>query len=540
MSPASTAPSTAAALARLGSSPTDEHEARAFFERRLRTGVGVLVWLWGAAWGINIGFTAAFIPQRLGPILRFPPTWVSLFVFLALLVMRIWLRRSHDSPRAPIPHATLEAMDAWATVLQGIGIGVMLWPTPREFRPELGFLFGAVLILVLRAAIVPSAPRRTAVIGALTCLPTIIATYPVQARGEPNEYFTAPWIGVLGITIWSAASIACTVVISAVIYGLAKRIREAMQLGQYTLVEKIGEGGMGVVYRARHALLRRPTAIKLLPDASSAAVARFEREVQRTSELGSPHVVDVYDFGRTAEGVFYYAMELLDGIDLDTLVREDGPQPPARVRHLLRQIAEALAEAHEVGLVHRDVKPANVIVVDRPRASDHAKLLDFGLVKELDTEADDSERGPSGTPLYMSPEAFSAPETVDDRSDLYGLGAIGYVLLTGKPPFVASSMMELAALHQDSPVTPPSMCLGRPVPKKLELAVMACLAKTVDARPETAEAFIEMLDECDDVEPWTHDEAHAWWASRAPGIMQSRKKSPVATPQTLGIDVAAR
>ena len=186
-------------------------------------------------------------------------------------------------------------------------------------------------------------------------------------------------------------------------------MREARRLGPYTLVEKIGEGGMGAVYRASHALLRRPTAIKILPPqrAGEMDLARFEREVQMTSQLTSPHTVSVYDYGRTPDGLFYYAMEFLDGIDLEELVRRDGPMPPGRVVHVLRQVCEALGEAHRAGLIHRDVKPANILLCERGGRFDVAKVVDFGLVKSV-SGSDPGvtlENTVPGTPHYMAPES---------------------------------------------------------------------------------------------------------------------------------------
>ncbi len=208
--------------------------------------------------------------------------------------------------------------------------------------------------------------------------------------------------------------------ISSVIYGLRQTVREARRLGPYTLVEKIGEGGMGAVYRASHALLRRPTAIKILPPqrAGEMDLARFEREVQMTSQLTSPHTVSVYDYGRTPDGLFYYAMEYLDGIDLEELVRRDGPMPPARVVHVLRQVCEALGEAHRAGLIHRDVKPANILLCERGGRFDVAKVVDFGLVKSVaGTDPGVTlENTAPGTPHYMAPEALSSPDRIDARS----------------------------------------------------------------------------------------------------------------------------
>jgi serine/threonine protein kinase len=266
------------------------------------------------------------------------------------------------------------------------------------------------------------------------------------------------------------------------------RVEASKRLGPYTLEEKIGEGGMGVVYRASHERLRRPAAVKLLaPDrAGERSLERFEREVQLTSMLSHPNTIAIYDFGRTDEGTFYYAMEYLDGLDLERLVEREGPQPPARVAHLLAQLSGALVEAHGAGLVHRDVKPANVMVCERGGASDVVKLLDFGLIKDLACESDADPHSIEGTPSYISPEAVTAPETVDARSDLYAVGAVGYFLLTGAAPFSGKSVIEVCSHHIHSEPVAPSARLGHAVPRELEELILRCLAKSPDDRPADA------------------------------------------------------
>ncbi|MCR9296276.1 MAG: serine/threonine protein kinase, partial [bacterium] len=242
---------------------------------------------------------------------------------------------------------------------------------------------------------------------------------------------------------------------------------EAQQLGQYTLSEKLGSGGMGSVYIGHHAMLRRPTAIKLLDveKMNDLAVERFEREVQITCQLNHPNTIAIYDYGRTPEGVFYYAMEYLDGLDLQTLVDDHGPLPEARVIHILLQICGSLFEAHTRELVHRDIKPANIMLNRRGGVPDVVKVLDFGLVKDRDPTkaAESGDRGLVGTPLYMSPEAIQSPLSVDARSDLYAVGAVGYFLLTGEPVFAAKSMSELIRMQVDEQPRPPSTRTQQPI-----------------------------------------------------------------------------
>jgi serine/threonine protein kinase len=301
----------------------------------------------------------------------------------------------------------------------------------------------------------------------------------------------------------------------------AKAAIDAQPLGRYTLEQKIGEGAMGAVYRARHALLRRPTAIKMLDvdKMNDAAIERFEREVQITCQLNHPSTIVIYDYGRTPEGVFYYAMEYLDGIDLQRLVDEYGPQPPGRVIHILRQVCGSLFEAHSQGLVHRDIKPANVMLNRRGGEPDVVKLLDFGLVKDVHGNGGDTrEAGLAGTPLYMSPEAIQSPMAVDARSDLYSVGAVGYFLLTGQVVFDVRDLAELCRKHIEELPVPPSKRAGRSFSQALEHAVLACLDKSPAKRPQTARDLANLLARCPEASEWSADDADAWWSRHERGL----------------------
>lgn len=271
-----------------------------------------------------------------------------------------------------------------------------------------------------------------------------------------------------------------------------------IQLGPYSLGEKIGEGGMGVVYRARHALLPRPVAIKVLPPAraSERNRQRFEREVRLTSLLTHPNTVTIHESGCAEDGTLYYAMEYLDGQDLQRLVETHGPQSPARVARWLAELCGALSEAHGLGLIHRDVKPANLVTSESNDGTEVLKIVDFGLVQDRQerTRADPSGAGELlGTPLYLSPEAITSPESVDERSDLYAVGAVGYFLLTGSPPFTGKSLLEVCAQHLYTPAVPPSKRVSYAVPAELEALILSCLEKSPSRRPSNAATMRAVL-----------------------------------------------
>jgi len=320
-----------------------------------------------------------------------------------------------------------------------------------------------------------------------------------------------------GLLVISAVAIfVFTVIVARMQRDARNAAIEAKQLGQYTLEQKLGSGAMGVVYRGHHAMLRRPTAIKLLDTekVDDQSIQRFEREVQITCRLNHPSTIAIFDFGRTPEGVFYYAMEYLDGINLQQLIEEDGPQTPGRVISILLQACGSLYEAHAQGLVHRDIKPANIMLCRRGGQPDVCKVLDFGLVKAIDEEemaGMSTGHGLTGTPLYMSPEAIQAPTTVDGRSDIYAIGAVGYFLLTGRPVFDASSIVDLCHKHVEEQPESPRDRLNGKISTQLEHAILSCLEKVRSKRPQTARDLIQLLKACPEAAEWTWEMADAWW-----------------------------
>lgn len=324
------------------------------------------------------------------------------------------------------------------------------------------------------------------------------------------------------------------------------RARRAEQLGQYTLERVIGEGAMGTVYRARHAFLRRPTAVKLLRTerTSSNAARRFEKEVQATSQLVHPNTITIFDYGRTPAGTFYYAMEYLRGLTLDVVVQRYGPLDERRVVHIMRQVCGSLAEAHAAGLVHRDVKPQNLMLCHRGGVPDMVKVLDFGLVKESEVQDADLTRDGAavGTPLYMAPEAAAATGDVDARADLYSLGVVAYFLLTGIQPFFGVNAKEVMRRHMEELPVTPSEKLGKPVAPEIEALVLRLLAKSPASRPQSARAVEEMLDEV--IIPmlghWTDEEGDAWWREHAPQLMSLAEDDASGAPIKLQVDVRSR
>jgi len=316
--------------------------------------------------------------------------------------------------------------------------------------------------------------------------------------------------------------------------------RQVEKVGPYRLVARLGGGAMGVVWEARHALLRRPTAVKLLAPGvqGERALARFEREVQLTAGLTHPSTIAIYDYGRTADGVFYYAMELLRGINLHQLVELDGPVPPARVVHFLRQACGALTEAHAAGLIHRDIKPANMMACVYGGIPDFLKVLDFGLVKDVGVAEGTPKGGAAegsgdaalsqdgsllGTPLYMAPEGMSDPLQVDARADIFALGAVGYFLLTGKSPFPGHTALEVFRLERRGPPPPLSRVAAHPVPVSLAETIGRCLAFRREDRPGSAEVLDAMLEACAVDPPWKVESARSWWRDWGPAALAAAR-----------------
>jgi serine/threonine protein kinase len=408
-------------------------------------------------------------------------------------------------------------------------------------------LSGMAMMVAIRAALIPSSPARTAVITGLFGAPMMLVTFLLIRTAEggfawrPLDSGIFPWLPAGALIIWGFCIVTC-VAISKVMYGLRAEVREARRLGQYVLERKIGSGGMGEVYRARHGMMRRPSAIKLLrqDQGGSANVARFEREVQLTARLTHPNTITIFDYGRTHDGVFYYAMELLDGATLQRIVDLDGAQPAARVVRILSMACGALAEAHAIGLMHRDIKPANIMLCTQGGEQDVVKLLDFGLVKEFQVGRDVKLTGDSaviGTPQYMAPECILDPETVDARTDLYALGAVAYFLLAGRDVFEGKTVVEVCSQHlYQQPASLQSR--GIAISPELDAVVLSCLEKDPKRRPQSAAELRERVEACH-VQAWDRDAVRAWWRDH-PTDLQAAAAPSSSEAHTIAVDMVHR
>jgi serine/threonine-protein kinase len=465
------------------------------------------------------------------------------------------------SPR-PLSPAMLEAFELTMIGMFAVAFAYAQYKTMLDFSLR-GDLARAQLVMSRRVLIstflilsygiyAPASWQRTAlVVGPLALLPygTLLLLYlrhpgPMEWLERMGSEHRASPLGLLGFDAMLLLILAAGSAYGAhTISRLRRQVREAKQLGQYRLSRRLGAGGMGEVYLAEHRFLKRPCALKLIRSSLALGpktLERFEREVRITATLSHPNTVEIYDYGRTEDGTYYYVMEYLEGLSLEELVRRHGVLPPGRVVYLLRQVCHALREAHTAGLVHRDIKPSNIFASQRGGIDDVAKVLDFGLVRPEATTHQPhlSDEGQIlGTPLFMSPEQATGGRELDRRSDVYSLGAVAYYLLTGQPPFDKAGTLEvLIALTRD-PVIPPSQ-LRPEVPEDLEQVVLKCLAKSpADRYPDTQ--TLEMaLSRCSCVDDWNLERAAEWWqgqevdlgSSRTRGVDEQEARSELAIP----------
>lgn len=425
-------------------------------------------------------------------------------------------------------------------------------PVPFEGPHHEGAYFERMLLLsnlqwycIITAygVFIPNTWRRCiAVVAGMIAVPTLMLVLaalvnPIVARYLPF----AMGVNFIGMSFFGAMAVYGSYKIST----LAEEAFAARQLGQYRLLKKLGAGGMGEVYLAEHRLLKRACAVKLIRSDRASdpnILERFEREVQAMSRLRHFNTAEVFDYGRTDDGVLYYVMEYLPGLSLDGLVERHGPVPPPRAIHFLRQLCAALREAHGIGLIHRDIKPGNVLVCRLGGLHDVVKLLDFGLVRVLRSDEGDARKLTQqgftmGTPDYMSPEQATAEDAIDPRSDLYSFGGLAYFLLTGHPPFVGKTTLETLMAHIQQPVPLPRTI--RPdLPADLEAILLRCLAKDPRERYPDAASLDEALAQCRDAGRWTEADASQWWQSH--GTEQEKSQSTDKRPALGAATVASR
>jgi serine/threonine-protein kinase len=478
-------------------------------------------------------FLAAFLPalvvaERRAMLAANPSQWIPRVLSIGVALTLAWLAsRPGISARLKL-YAALGF-----EVLGSFGIAVVEYqhigaPVQQGDMGTVGFGLSWVAAFVLLFSVVVPMPPRIMLLSTSLSVATVPLVYAAGvALGSnlplrPGEFFFALVFPYFIIIIMAYVG-------SRIVYRLGAAVREAREMGSYRLVERLGTGGMGEVWRAQHRMLARPAAIKLIrpeilgvrdPGSRDLLLRRFEREAQATALMCSAHTLALYDFGVTDDGTFYYVSELLDGFDLDQLVRRFGPVPAERAVHFLQQICDSLAEAHEAGLIHRDIKPANVYACRYGRELDFIKVLDFGLVKRRPAETGPGEvtvkEGPSGTPAFMSPEQALGDEGVDARSDLYAVGVVAYWLLTGTLVFKGGTPMETMVMHVHREPEPPSHRTELAIPPELESIVLDCLAKDPRDRPQTADQLAERLAAVPLAREWSDSRAREWWDRHQP------------------------
>jgi serine/threonine-protein kinase len=480
-------------------------------------------------WGIGITVNHLIFPYLdLRPEQIVPWTPVSDLVGLVSIVLSSGVYAV--APRVARDPERLATLAIAYEVALALGAGIVNQWYPVALAGRLSWICVVILLFPL---LVPGSTRMVLIGSFLAASMDPVGILVARARGVE-----VPSLALVAWTYLPNYICAVLAVIpSKILAHLSRKVARARQFGSYRLVEQIGRGGMGEVWRAEHRLFARPAAIKLitarrLEEASSVAEERFRREAQAAAALRSPHTIQLYDFGITRDRRPYYVMELLDGCDLETLISRYGAQPAARVAYVLRQACHSLAEAHVAGLVHRDIKPANLHIGRLGLDYDFVKVLDFGLVKRQDgpSERDLQLTAPeaiSGTPAYMAPEMASG-QPVDSRADLYALGCVGYYLVTGQRIFEGTHPMQVLVQHLQSEPVPPSVRIGRPVPPALEGLLLQCVAKSPDDRPQDATWLAEALGAAG-ADEWTQADARRWWETTftsAPAGGERTRSSP--------------
>ena len=510
----------------------DTEGGRAFLQERVAFFNKVAFWISGSFF-VAAGLAGPYYGDPSPPLLHAATLVVSLTAWQVC-------------GRGPaLSTGVLEVIDAAAVALVLVGFAAQALLVPPAFAGEVTRSLVLILtqMVIVRAVLVPSPAARTAGLSLLAALPTLAVILRLPPPPAPTR--SCPGTIASGPPLWTASAVVVAALVSHVIYGLRAEIQQARRLGQYTLEEKLGEGGMGSVYRARHAMLRRPTAIKLAPPekSSEAALARFEREVQLTASLSHPNTVSVFDYGRTPDGIFYYAMEYLEGTDLDA-ARAGGRSPAPGARRprapagRLRAGRGPRDRAHPPRHQAREHHPLRARRDPRRRQGGRLRPGP-GPRARLGGEADPGQRDPGHAALPLA-GGDPSPDAVDARSDLYGLGAVGYYLLTGTHVFGGATTVEVCSHHLHTRPVPPSERLGHPLPAALERLVLACLEKEPAQRPGSAAELRDALGDLDDVGRWSESEARAWWERWRRGRGERPRDVTVRPTRTLDVDFDQR
>jgi hypothetical protein len=486
----------------------------------------------------------------------------TLYSLHAIVILALGATVALLSSRWPIPLAWLKALELGVI---GMVAGLV---TVVQYRQMLAYsvhqdvmlaqltmknvvVVTSVLVLTYGLYVPKSFRRAALVVGPLALLPFVTLLLLFLRHPEAMEWLGEgwKWRNTARLALFSFDATLLLIVAAASAYGastislLRRQVAEARRFGQYRLKRLIGSGGMGEVYLAEHQLLKRPCALKLIRPgavAGSNALERFEREVQVTATLSHPNTVEVFDYGQTEDGTYYYVMEYLPGLNLAELVERHGPLPPSRAVYLLRQVCGALREAHAAGLIHRDIKPSNIFAARRGGMDDVAKLLDFGLVRPAATARKPHLSGEGrilGTPLFMSPEQATGGLKLDERSDIYSLGAVAYYVLTGQPPFDEGGGIGVLIAHARDPVVPPSRV--RPgIPEDLERVVLRCLAKDPAERFPDTDRLERALSDCGCAREWDVTQAARWWRAADQGGPPDRQFSGFRNRAAVGFSDA--
>jgi hypothetical protein len=499
---------------------------------RAATRLQILAWLYAFTFFMAAFFPRLIVPDERGILFERAVIWVPGIISIAVAVsVALAIRMARLRP------AVITALALLFEVVASYGIAAAEFLQPAGLEaglPWVGLSWVAVWMLMFNV-VVPTVPGY-AVLAALASVSSVpamvllsISLFPPGRPPDGLEIFFRFGFPYLLVVIMAYVG-------ARVVYNLGTEVTRARELGSYRLEDRLGEGGMGEVWKASHRLLARPAAIKLIRSAVAGNGAgrsdelrrRFEREAQIIAQLRSPHTVTLFDFGVTEQGSFYYVMELLDGVDTDTLVRRFGPIPPERVVHILRQMCHSLSEAGSSGLVHRDIKPANIFLCRYGEDYDFVKVLDFGIAKVAHEERSEAQTAMTmtnvvhGTPAFIAPEQALGGIDVDARADIYSTGCVAYWLLTGQLVFTADTPMKLLLAHAHAVPEPPSAKTELPIPTDLDTLVLACLAKDRERRPASPRDLLERLEAVALQQVWTDVRARMWWKAHLPSSAESR------------------